>query len=384
MTSEQRDRKRKADRDRMRTIKAAARGELPKLAPVEEHRIKVALSAEKERAAALLKDLSTYQTALDTIAAVTASPLPVLKRFELKSGLREATAVAMLSDVHADERVSVGETPFPNKYDMGIADRSVSRFFAGLRWKLDLYRNAFRIPNVVLWLGGDLSTGHIHAENIENTAATPIEMVLWWMPRLIVGIDSLLADPDLENIYIPCSRGNHGRNTIKPYRALGAVHSYEWLLYQLLGAHYAGEKRVRFLADKSAHQYVRVYDKVLHFHHGDETNYQGGVGGITIPLNKASAAWDLARRSDYHHFGHWHQYSPGGRIITNGSVIGFNAYAMSIKATPEPPQQAFYLLDSKRGKTCNSPIWVRASSDMPTEAEIAEVTGTTGASGVAA
>jgi hypothetical protein len=32
---------------------------------------------------------------------------------------------------------------------------------------------------------------------------------------------------------------------------------------------------------------------------------------------------------------------------------------MSIKATPEPPQQAFYLLDAKRGKTCKSPIWVR-------------------------
>jgi hypothetical protein len=44
----------------------------------------------------------------------------------------------------------------------------------------------------------------------------------------------------------------------------------------------------------------------------------------------------------------------------NGSVVGYNGYAMAIKATPEPPQQAFYILDSKRGKTCKSPIWVRS------------------------
>jgi len=187
--------------------------------------------------------------------------------------------------------------------------------------------------------------------------------MLWWRPRLVSGIDRLLADSKLERILIPCSYGNHGRSTHKPYRSLGAIHNYEWALYQFLALHYADEPRVKILADKSAHQYVHVYDWDLHFHHGDEANYQGGVGGITIPLNKAAAQWDLAAKCHYHHFGHWHQYIDTGRILVNGSVIGYNAYAMAIKATPEPPQQAFYLLDSKRGKTCKSPIWVRDSSD---------------------
>jgi hypothetical protein len=219
---------------------------------------------------------------------------------------------------------------------------------------------------VILGLGGDLFTGHIHPENIENTSGTPIESVLWMRPRLVAGIDRLLSDDGIERLDVVCSYGNHGRNTPKPYRALGAVHSYEWLLYQWLASHYADNPRVRFLADKSAHQYARAYDFDLHFHHGDETNYQGGVGGITIPLNKAASQWDKAYRCHYHHFGHWHQYNPGGRIITNGSVIGYSAYAMSIKADPEPPQQAFYLLDSKRGKTGCYPIWVRDSKDLPT------------------
>jgi hypothetical protein len=270
----------------------------------------------------------------------------------------------MLSDAHVEENVRPGETPTDNVYNPEIADRSLARFFSSLKWKIDLYRNAWKIRTALVWLGGDLMTGHIHAENVENTNGTPLETMLWLRPRIISGIDSLLADGQLEEIYIPCSYANHGRNTPKPYRALGAVHSYEWCLYQFLALHYANEPRVRFLADESAHQYAHVFDFDLHFHHGDETNYQGGVGGITIPLNKATAQWDIARRCHYHHYGHWHQYQDTGRVVVNGSVIGFNAYAMSIKATPEAPRQAFYLLDSKRGKTCSSPLWVRASTDL--------------------
>ena len=317
--------------------------------------------AEGSKVRTLERDLHTLRTIIDTLAVATSRPLEPIRRLELGSGLREATAVFGLSDVHCDEFVRPGETPYPNEYNPQIAERSIARFFAGAKWLIDLHRSKFKIRRAILWIGGDMMTGHIHPENVENTATPPIETMLWLRPRIAAGIDELLEDPDLE-LTIPCSYGNHGRNTPKPYRALGAVHSYEWLLYQWLASMYEGNPRVRFLADRSAHQYVTAYGFDLHFHHGDETNYGGGVGGITIPLNKASAQWDKAKRCHYHHFGHWHQYSPGGRIVTNGSVIGFNAYAMSIKADPEPPAQFFYLLDSKRGKTAMSPIWVRDSS----------------------
>jgi hypothetical protein len=364
-TPEQRDAKRRADRERMRTIKAAARGDAPPLPAIEEHRLKGQLRAARASTEGALKDLLVYKEAHDAMAAVTAAPLVPVKRLELGSGFREATAIAMLSDAHVEEHVRPGETPYPNVYNPEIADRSLGRFFAGIEWLVGLHRSAFKIRNVLLWLGGDLMTGHIHPENIENTAGTPIETMLWLYPRLVAGIERLLADPKTERLIMPCSYGNHGRNSPKPYRALGAVHSYERALYQLLAQHFADEPRVKFLADKSAHQYARVYDYELHFHHGDETNYGGGVGGITIPINKATAQWDKAKRCDYHHFGHWHQYSPGGRVTMNGSVIGYSAYAMAVKADPEPPQQAFYLLDSKRGKTCCSPIWVRDTKDQP-------------------
>jgi hypothetical protein len=320
--------------------------------------------AESSHVKTLERDRDALRKALDTMAALTKAPLVPVKRLELGSGLREATAVAALSDAHVEEIVRPGETPYPNEYNPTIADRRLARFFAGFEWLIGFHRTAFKIRTALLWLGGDLMTGHIHPENIENTATPPIKTLLWLRPRITAGIDRLLADPKLERLLLPCSYGNHGRNTPKPYRALGAVHSYEWLLYQWLADTYRNEPRVQFLADETAHQYAKVYDFNMHFHHGDETNYGGGVGGITIPLNKAVAQWDIARKCDYHQFGHWHQYLDNGRLAVNGSVIGYNGYAMSIKATPEPPQQSFYLIDSKRGKTCKSPIWVSDSTPM--------------------
>ncbi len=340
-------------------------------APVEEVRIaqpKEVLQAHRDAAAkraaeAKLKstvgELADTRRALEILDALTSTPLPPIPRRELHSGLREATAVALMSDMHVEEIVRPGDTPTGNEYNPKIADRALERFFLGLQWLVSFHRSAFEIRSLVLWLGGDLMTGHIHEENVETGATTPIETLLILKPRLLEGIRGLLADPELEDIHVVCSYGNHGRNTRRPYRSRGAEHSYEWLLYQDLAAAFEGEERVRFLADRSGHQYATALGYDLHFHHGDEVNYGGGVGGITIPLNKAVAQWDRSRKCHYHHFGHFHQYIDVGNVLVNGSGIGFNGFAMSIKAAPEPPQQAFYLLDSRRGKTCKSGIWVR-------------------------
>lgn len=312
--------------------------------------------------------LADVCAAFDVIRNFASSTLPAIKPTELSSRLREATAVAMLSDVHAEEEVRATDTPWrdhdgrPNIYNLEVAHDSIGRFFAGTRWLIGMHRQAFKIRNLVLWLGGDLMSGHIHEELKFSTALTPLMTLPWLIPRLQAGIDQLLADSGLEKIHVVCSYGNHGRTTYKPFRARGAEFSYEWVLYKWLASLYEGDPRIEFDVSPSAHQYLTVYDWDLHFHHGDECSYMGGVGGIMIPLNKAIAQWDKAARCHYHHFGHWHQYLDAGRIVVNGSVIGFNAYAMSIKAEPEPPRQAFYLLDSRRGKTCSSPIWVRAAA----------------------
>ena len=97
---------------------------------------------------------------------------------------------------------------------------------------------------------------------------------------------------------------------------------------------------------------------MLRFHHGHGMKYGGGVGGIYIPINKAIAQWNKALRADLDVFGHWHQFRDGGNFICNGSIIGYNAYALRIKADYEEPKQAFFLMDKNRGKTIVAPIFV--------------------------
>jgi hypothetical protein len=310
----------------------------------------------------LAREVADLRAALEARSALASAPLPPIKRRELGSGLREGTFVAMASDWHVEERVRPGDTPTGNAYNLEIADLRIGRFFSGVEWLVGLHRDAFQLRDGILWLGGDLMSGHIHDENVETSAMPPIATLLWLQPRIVAGIRQLVDRCDLASLQVVCSYGNHGRDTKKPRRATGAHHSYEWGMYQQIAAVLADDPRIRMLADPSGHQYAKAYEFDLHFHHGDETNYQGGTGGITIPVNKAVAQWDRVRRCHYHHFGHWHQYVDLGNWAGNGSLIGYNAYAMAIKATFEPPQQAFHILDSKRGKCCRSPIWVGDAS----------------------
>ena len=80
------------------------------------------------------------------------------------------------------------------------------------------------------------------------------------------------------------------------------------------------------------------------------------MGGIFIPANKAIAQWNKVQWADLDVFGHFHQMKDGGNFVSNGSLIGFNAYALSIKADYEHPKQAFFLIDRKRGRTITAPI----------------------------
>lgn len=322
-------------------------------------RLKAKASDASRQNRELLQELHSAREAQAALQELCAAPLPPVRRLELGRGVREATAVALGSDWHVEELVSPSADTAGNAYNLAIADLRIQRFFSGIEWNIQHSQSAFRIGRLVLWLGGDMTTGQLHEENLETGQLGPLEAMLWNLDRITAGIQMLLDSPiGLEQIDVPCSYGNHGRFTHRMRAATGAGHNSDWLMYQVLAHRFKDEPRVRFLADKAEHQFHEIYGFRLHFHHGHRVNYGGGVGGITIPLNKASAQWDKVRTCDYHHYGHFHQYIDTGSTLVNGSLIGFNAYAMSIKATPEQPQQAFYLIDSVRGKCQKTGLWV--------------------------
>lgn len=295
-------------------------------------------------------------------SALEAAPrtLTIERAERTDSSAREMCAVILGSDWHVEETVHAVKVQGRNSFNLEIADMRVDRFFRGIIDLVQHHRASAKvvIRDIVLALMGDLMTGYIHEELAESNALSPVETVLWLLPRLRSGLRLVADELDLRSVKVPWCYGNHGRTTQRSRISTGAENSFEWMLGVHLANEFADDSRFEFDVSPAAHQYVHVYDFDLHFHHGDSLKYQGGVGGLGIPLLKAIAAWDEVRRAHYHHVGHWHQLRDYGRALVNGSIIGYGPYSAWIRAPFEDPAQLLYLLDSKRGKCHSTPIWV--------------------------
>ena len=100
------------------------------------------------------------------------------------------------------------------------------------------------------------------------------------------------------------SSGNHGRTTPKIRVGTEMDHSFEHDLYISLASN-EHNQNVKWQIVPSHLSYLSLEDFKIRFLHGHSIRYQGGIGGITIPVNKAIAAWDRIEGADLTVFGHW-------------------------------------------------------------------------------
>lgn len=272
------------------------------------------------------------------------------------SGTAEGTVVVLASDWHVEERVNPATVGYQNDYNLDIARARAEKFFRSTLRLTKLLQQDIKIEEMVLALLGDFITNQIHgAENAESNQLTP-NMALEFAQNLIVGGIEYLLEHSTLQLKIPCHSGNHARTTLKTRFSAENGHSLEYLMYRHIATHFQNNPRVRMQIADGYHSYVDVYGKTIRFHHGHAVNYQGGVGGLFIPAFKAISQWDKMRQADLDCFGHFHQHKDGGKFVSNGSLIGFNGYALSIKADFEQPKQTLMLFDKDRGRTCTWPI----------------------------
>jgi hypothetical protein len=310
------------------------------------------LSVAQNEVAELKAELSLMRK----VSKIELQPLAITA--DKKGDGGEATIVALASDWHAYETVKKSEVNGLNEYNVGIARSSIETFFRKIAVLADIERRAVRVNKLVLAMLGDLMTNQLHRDQIETGGGTPMEEVLFLAEAITGGINFLLKR-GFDTIQIPCCDGNHGRNTEKQQHANRARHSYEWLLYSILARQYCGDKRVQFDIAEGQLLYTTLYGRTCRWTHGDAIKYQGGVGGITIPVRKALADWDRARRADMTFFGHWHTSHLDKQFCANGSAVGYAPYSVRIKAAYELPQQAFMVFDAKRWLSAYRPIYVR-------------------------
>lgn len=290
---------------------------------------------------------------MDTASAV--------KPAKLAAGARErggtATAILCCNDWHAEERIDADTIDGANQFDLDIAERRINRTWQKALYLLDFARGISNIKDLIVWLGGDLINGAIHEELEEGNFLGPTEAILWVQDRCATGIDLLLREGKVKSITVVCNYGNHGRTTKKTRIATGYRHSWEWLAYHNLAGYYRNEPRVAFKVEKGYHNWLDIQGYPVRFHHGDSVRYQGGVGGLTIPLNKAIAEWNKRRTATFDVLGHWHQYHDQWNAVCCGCLVGYNAYAVAIKAAYQPPTQTFIVVDRAYGKILATPVF---------------------------
>lgn len=303
-----------------------------------------------------LRELKAKDEQLEAVLKLKETPQSFSILATHHSGKNEATAFTLASDWHYEEEVRSGTVNGLNRFNLDIADRRISNFFANTVKLINGAEKESIIKTHVLALLGDFISGNIHEAIKETTLLDPMDAILTVQSRLISGIKYLLANTS-QNLIIICHSGNHARITEKVHSATENGNSLEYFMYRTMQDYFKDEKRITLIVAEGYHTYLDVYQWKFRFHHGHAINYGGGVGGLLIPARKAVLNWNIAKPVDYDVFGHFHQQMlDAGNIITNGSLIGYNTYALRIKASYEPARQGFFLVHQKYGKTAEHSI----------------------------
>lgn len=316
--------------------------------------------AERE-AARLLDELDSTKRALEIVRSLDMSELAPPKWLKTtKTGTNRATLAVMLSDTHFDEVVNPDEMDGLNAYNREIAQMRLQKWATNVVKMARHYLAGVEYDGIVLLLGGDIFSGDIHEELAETNEDTTLSSLLYWSEQIAAAID-LLAD-EFKNVHVAAVMGNHGRTSRKPRAKLRAKTNFDWLLAKMLERYFKKDERVTFNVPESADVLVSIYGHGQLMTHGDQTTGGGGIGGIYPPIMRLRARKQQRHLQVGSSFstlwlGHWHQYLSTPSLIINGSLKGYDEYAMVSNFSYEPPQQALALITPERGITIQAPIF---------------------------
>jgi hypothetical protein len=299
---------------------------------------------------------------LREMAGIFERPLS-LPEWTLPSNGEMGRAVGLihLSDLHCGEVVRLEEAAGINEYNPDVFRRRLRRMIDASIRILPRWSSDCELKGVVVALNGDLISGDIHAELRETNALTSHEQVALATDELAAGIRKL-AD-QFDAVLVTVTPGNHGRSTEKTHAKRMAALSYDVMIGNILAREFANDARVTVNTASGADIVFPLFGWSVLQTHGDSMGTGGGQGfaGPELPIVRGGKKIKLSgfatgERYDIILVGHYHTSSNPGAVLANGSMIGFNEYAVRIRATPEPPQQWLALIHERWGLRERVPV----------------------------
>ena len=231
-----------------------------------------------------IKDVSSKEAIVDAIHAYAptfdAVPVTPPSPYNVTGG-QPQTIVAVLTDTHVGERVSLNQMSGLNDYDLDIFSRRLSGWTQQVL-NLAMYRrNICDVDELVIPMLGDMVSGDIH-EELSNTNLTNCMMQMIRGANLIAQALMFIA-PHFETIRVPCVVGNHGRMTRKPPMK-DKYMDWDYLMYQWIAALCKNQSNIEFHIPRSFLTVFSVCNRNILAMHGDVVSGAGSLASITKVL----------------------------------------------------------------------------------------------------
>lgn len=270
---------------------------------------------------------------------------------------REVVPVLVASDWHIEETVTSDITNGLNEYNISIAEDSIRQFFSKSCTAVKRSKSVHTVNTVVLALLGDIINGVLRAEDLESNQITPIDAVLVARSLIYEGIKTLIDETGC-HIRVICCVGNHGRITEKIHYSTQIRNSLEYIIYKTVEKDFESDDRVSFKVSEGPYIIQPIFDVNVRFHHGHAARFNGGIGGLAVPVIRKTQQMNTIEHADLDVIGHFHSAQVFSNVIVNGSLVGINAYSMALGLPREIPKQTYFEIDSKYGRTVVAPICI--------------------------
>lgn len=271
----------------------------------------------------------------------------------------ERYAIALFSDAHIEETVESDSVLGLNEYNVEIAEERIKSYFANLATCLK--RDA--VETLYFASLGDTISSFIHEHLMQENGMTPPEATLFGQSLIVSGLKHLRQElPDMHIVFIGIA-GNHSRITKKVQNSNGFKMSYEWIMYQnIKQICESAEWNIDFLIPESELALVETPDgKRYIFCHGYQVQSKGTgtVAGIYPALGRLAMKWQKIFKQDKIFLGHYHTCISIPTATVNGSIIGYNAFALTNGMGFEDPAQMYEVFDSEIGQLLSRKIYCK-------------------------
>lgn len=268
-------------------------------------------------------------------------------------------AVALFSDAHIEETVNPASVLGMNEYNINIAEKRIQTYFQNLCECL----KEDKVDDLIFTSLGDTISGYIHEELAQCNGLSPLEATYKAQSLIYSGLKYLCEETNLNSIKFIGIVGNHSRTTKKIQHANGFKMSYEWLMYQNIKKFCEMDNLpIEFCIPEAEVAIVNTPDgQKFIFAHGFQIKGSGTgtVCGIYPALNRLALKWGKTFGQDKIYIGHFHQCVSIANAVVNGSIIGFNTFALSNGFSFEEPCQYYEVFDTNIGQLLSRKIYCK-------------------------